>query len=80
MSTITSSSTAAVSTLSIIGASRGAGAGAGRQSLLLLALLAVCTAVLASSSGTCQRLALARVVVFIPPVFRLSQSLSLRRT
>jgi len=45
-----------------------------RQSLLLLALLAVCTAVLASSSTTCRRLPLARVVVFIPPVFRLGQS------
>jgi len=46
-----------------------------RQSLLLLALLAVCTAVIASSSdSSCRRLPLARVVVFIPPLFRLGQS------
>jgi len=44
-----------------------------RQSLLLFALLGVCTAVLASSTANCPRLPLARVVIFIPPVFRLGQ-------
>jgi len=45
-----------------------------RQSLLLFALLAACTAVLASTSaGTCPQLPLARVVVVIPPLFRLGR-------
>ena len=74
MSNVSSPSTAgAVSVVGVPGSRSVA-----RHSLLLLALLAACTAVLASSSSsssTCPQLPLARVVVFIPPLFRLGQSL-----
>ena len=70
---LTSSRSTTLADIAVSVVSIGAPRGPVRQSLLLLALLAVCTAVLASTAGTCPQLPLARVVVFIPPVFRLGQ-------
>ena len=74
------SSTLADVAVSVVGIGAPARRPLPRQSLLLFALLAVSSAVLASTAGNCPQLPLARVVVFIPPVFRLGQCSMIRVT